>query len=185
MSKFELIILDCDGVIVDSEKIANEVFAKVLNEECGFSLSLNDMFQTFVGHSSAQCMEIIEKMLGKTPPENLEHRYKKEINEKLSTSVTAVRGIEKALKEISIPYCIASSGSYEKMQTTLGKTNLLHYFNENLYSTSDVARGKPFPDIYLHAANKMEVFDVSKCLVIEDSPLGVNCLLYTSPSPRD
>ena len=77
------------------------------------------------------------------------------------------------IKEISIPYCIASSGSYEKMQTTLGKTELLHYFNGNIYSTSGVARGKPFPDIYLHAANEMGVFDVSKCLVIEDSPLGV------------
>ena len=173
MSKFELIIFDCDGVLVDSEKIANEVFAKVLNEECGFSLSLDDMFQTFVGRSSSQCMDIIEKMLGKVPPANLEQRYKKEINETLSSSVTAVRGIEKVLKEISIPYCIASSGSYEKMQTTLSKTELLHYFNGNIYSTSDVARGKPFPDIYLHAANEMGVFDVSKCLVIEDSPLGV------------
>lgn len=173
MNKFELIIFDCDGVLVDSEKIANEVFAKILNEECGFSLSLDDMFQTFVGHSSSQCMDIIEKMLGKKPPTHLEQRYKEKINQTLSTSVTAVRGIEKVLNEISIPFCVASSGSYEKMQTTLGKTKLLRYFSNNLHSTSDVSRGKPFPDIYLHAANKMGVTDVSKCLVIEDSPLGV------------
>ena len=64
MINFELIIFDCDGVLVDSDRIANEVFAKVLNEECGFSLSLEDMFDTFVGHSSSQCMAIIEEMLG-------------------------------------------------------------------------------------------------------------------------
>ena len=173
MSNFELIIFDCDGVIVDSERIANEVFAKVLNEECGFSLSLDDMFQTFVGHSSSQCMAIIKEMLGEEPPPHLESRYKEEINHALATSVTAVSGIENAITNISIPYCVASSGSYEKMRTTLGKTKLLKYFDGKLHSTTDVDRGKPFPDIYLYAAKKMGVLDPSKCLVIEDSPLGV------------
>lgn len=173
MSNFELVIFDCDGVLVDSERIANEVFAKVLNDECGFSLSLDDMFQTFVGHSSSQCMTIVEEILGEKPPLHLEQRYKDEINHALSTSVKAVPGIEKAIAEISIPFCVASSGSHEKMQTTLGKTKLLKYFEGKLHSTLDVGRGKPFPDIYLHAAGKMGVLDPSKCLVIEDSPLGV------------
>ena len=173
MSNFELIIFDCDGVIVDSERIANEVFAKVLNEEFGFSLSLDDMFQTFVGYSSSQCMAIIKEMLGEEPPPHLESRYKEEINHALATSVTAVSGIENAITNISIPYCVASSGSYEKMHTTLGKTKLLNYFDGKLHSTTDVDRGKPFPDIYLYAAKKMGVLDPSKCLVIEDSPLGV------------
>jgi|TARA_B110000090_G_C13308681_1_gene418714 HAD superfamily hydrolase (TIGR01509 family) len=173
MSNFELIIFDCDGVIVDSERIANEVFAKVLNEEFGFSLSLDDMFQTFVGYSSSQCMAIIKEMLGEEPPPHLESRYKEEINHALATSVTAVSGIENAITNISIPYCVASSGSYEKMHTTLGKTKLLKYFDGKLHSTTDVDRGKPFPDIYLYAAKKMGVLDPSKCLVIEDSPLGV------------
>ena len=173
MGFFELIIFDCDGVLVDSERIANEVFAKVLNEECGFSLTLDDMFQTFVGHSSSQCMAIIEDMLGEPPPPHLEQRYKDEINHALSTSVSAVPGIKKALSELSLPYCVASSGSHEKMKTTLGKTSLLQYFEGKLYSTSDVGRGKPLPDVYLYAANKMGVHDTSKCLVIEDSPLGV------------
>lgn len=173
MTKFELIIFDCDGVLVDSEKIANEVFADVLNDECGLSLELDDMFEIFVGHSSSQCMNIIKRMLGKEPPDNLERRYKDEINRALSKSVTAVSGIEHALNEISIPYCVASSGSYKKMNTTLGKTNLLKYFKGKLHSSADVNRGKPFPDIYLHAAKAMGVFDPSKCLVIEDSPLGI------------
>lgn len=173
MSDFELVIFDCDGVLVDSERIANDVFAKVLYEECGLLLSLDDMFQIFVGHSSSQCMAIIREMLGVEPPPHLEARYKDEIHNALSTLVTAVSGIEKVLAELSIPYCVASSGSHEKMQTTLGKTKLLKYFEGKLHSTNDVERGKPFPDVYLHAANKMGVLDPSKCLVIEDSPLGV------------
>jgi len=151
MNDFDLIIFDCDGVLVDSERIANEVFADVLNRELGFSLSLEDMFEHFVGRSSAQCMQIIENMLGSKPPSSLETMYKTEINQALEKSVTAVSGIEKALRDISIPYCVASSGSYEKMKTTLGKTNLITFFKDVLYSTSDVNRGKPFPDIYLYA----------------------------------
>ena len=173
MSLFELLIFDCDGVLVDSERTANQVFARVLYEECGLSLSLNTMFQTFVGHSSQQCMAIIAEMLGEEPPRCLERRYKNAINEALASSVTAVPGIKKAIADISIPCCVASSGSHEKMQITLGKTQLLQHFDGKLYSTSDVVRGKPFPDVYLYAAGDMGVNDPSKCLVIEDSPLGV------------
>lgn len=173
MNHFELIIFDCDGVLVDSERIANEVFARILNEECGFDLSLDDMFETFVGHSSTQCMKIITSMLGESPPENLEHRYKTEINTALAEKVVAVKGIEKALEEIQIPFCVASSGSHEKMRITLGKTNLLDQFSDRMFSTSDVKHGKPSPDIYLHAAAAMGDVAPKNCLVIEDSPLGV------------
>ena len=119
MNHFDLIIFDCDGVLVDSERIANEVFAKILNEECGFSLSLDDMFEKFVGRSSLQCMELIEELLAEKPPRGLEERYKTEIDLALKSSVTSVKGIKKVLPEITIPYCVASSGSYEKMQITL------------------------------------------------------------------
>ena len=173
MNKFELIIFDCDGVLVDSERIANEIFSQVLHEECGLTLSLDDMFQTFVGHSSAQCMTIIKDMLGKEPPPHLEQRYKNEINDALANSVTAVPGIEETIANISIPFCVASSGSHEKMQITLGRTKLLHHFEGKLHSTSDAGRSKPFPDVYLYAARNMGISNPSKCLVIEDSPVGV------------
>ncbi len=173
MRNFDLIIFDCDGVLVDSERIANEAFASLLNHEFGFSLSLDDMFETFVGHSSSQCVEIVEEMLGKKPPDDLEERYKIEINLALGSSVTRVDGIGKAISDITIPYCVASGGSHEKMRITLGKTNLLQFFENKLHSTSDVSRDKPFPDIYLHAAQNMGIADPSRCLVVEDSPLGV------------
>ncbi|MCP3687579.1 MAG: HAD family hydrolase [Gammaproteobacteria bacterium] len=173
MSAFDLVIFDCDGVLVDSERIANEVFAQILHEECGLCLSLDDMFRVFVGHSSGQCMQIVEQMTGEKPPIHLQHRYQNETQLALESSVTAIQGIEQAISKLPIPYCVASSGSYEKMHTTLGKTHLLPLFEGKLYSTSDVSRGKPYPDIYLHAASNMGVSNPGRCLVIEDSPLGV------------
>ncbi|MBT8123329.1 MAG: HAD family hydrolase [Gammaproteobacteria bacterium] len=173
MRNFELIIFDCDGVLVDSERITAEVFSKVLNEECGLSLSLDVLLETFMGQSSQKCLTIIEKMIGQKPPLGLEARYQNEINNALQESVTAITGIEKALAELSIPYCVASGGTHEKMRTTLGKTNLLGQFEGKLFSTSDVPRGKPYPDVFLHAAKSMQCLDPNRCLVIEDSPLGV------------
>ena len=173
MNGFELIIFDCDGVLVDSERIANEVFARVLNDQFGFSLSLEDMYGKFVGHSSTQCMKIVEDMLGYPPPEELEERYKSEINSALAKEVVAVKGIKKTLEEITIPYCVASSGSHEKMHTTLSKANLIGHFKNKRFSTSEVLNSKPSPDIFLHAAKTMDKTPANKCLVIEDSPLGV------------
>ncbi len=173
MRYFELIIFDCDGVLVDSERITAEAFSKVLIEECGISLSLDELLETFLGQSSQTCSTIIEEMTGEKPPSGLEARYQNDINKALQESVTAITGIEKALAELSIPYCVASGGSHDKMRTTLGKTDLLELFEGKLFSTSDVPRGKPYPDVFLHAAKNMQCIDPKRCLVIEDSPLGV------------
>ena len=172
-SNFDLIIFDCDGVLVDSERVANAVFARILKEVCNLEFTLEQMFEHFVGCSQAQCLKTVEAMTGRPPPPELAMRYKADINQALIDSVVAVNGIEKVLQKIDIPYCVASSGSHEKMQLTLGKTGLYDYFNGNIFSSSEVARGKPHPDIYIHAAQSMGVDDMGKCLVIEDSPVGV------------
>jgi len=173
LNNFDLIIFDCDGVLVDSERITTEVFSKVLEKECGLSLSLDVLLETFMGQSSQKCLTIIEEMLGHKPPIGLQAKYQKNISKALQESITAIAGIEKALADISIPYCVASGGSYEKMQVTLGKTKLLPYFEGKLFSSSDVSKGKPHPDVFLYAAEKMNCMNPRKCLVIEDSPLGV------------
>jgi beta-phosphoglucomutase-like phosphatase (HAD superfamily) len=142
----ELIIFDCDGVLVDSERLANEVFAGVLEEVCGLQFTLQDMFDTFVGHSRLQCLEKIEALIGEPPPDELDRRYQQDINQALAQSVVAIDGIETVLEQLSLPCCVASSGSHEKMQMTLGKTGLIDYFSGNIFSTSDVERGKPHPD---------------------------------------
>jgi len=173
VNSFDLIIFDCDGVLVDSERITTEVFSKVLEEECGLSLSLEFLLETFMGKSSQECLVIIEELLGHKPPISLETKYQNNINKALQESVTTIAGIEKALEDISIPYCVASGGSHEKMRTTLGKTKLLPYFEGKLFSSSDVPNGKPHPDVFLYAAKIMGCLNPSQCLVIEDSPLGV------------
>ena len=170
---FDLIIFDCDGVLVDSERIACEIFSKVLKEVCNLEFTIEQMFDHFVGNSQAQCLTIIREMLGEAPPDELAERYNRDINRALQDSVVAVTGIEPVLQQLAIPLCVASSGSHEKMRITLGKTGLIDYFKGNIFSTSEVNRGKPNPDIYLHAAQSMGVSDVKKCLVIEDSPVGV------------
>ena len=170
---FDLIIFDCDGVLVDSERVANEVFAGVLNEVCDLQFTLDDMFDTFVGHSRAQCLQKIEAMIGEPPPPELDLRYQRDIDDALEKTVQAIDGIETAIEALALPYCVASSGSHDKMKMTLGKTNLMRFFEGNIFSTSDVERGKPHPDIYLHAARSMGVTDPACCLVVEDSPIGV------------
>jgi len=173
MGRFELVIFDCDGVLVDSEAITNEVFARVLYEECGIEMPLDTMYQTFVGRSSQQCLAILEAMLGHAPPVGFEQRCTREITRALSNSVQAIVGVEQVLNSLKTPYCVASGGSHQKMQTTLERAGLLHYFRDRLHSTADVARGKPSPDVYLHAAARMGGIEPHNCLVIEDSPTGV------------
>jgi HAD superfamily hydrolase (TIGR01509 family) len=170
---FDLIIFDCDGVLVDSERVANEVFAQVLEEVCGLKFTLDDMFDTFVGHSRAQCLQKVEAMIGEPPPAELDLRYQRDIDDALKQTVQAIDGIETVLQTLKLPYCVASSGSHDKMKMTLGKTNLMGYVEGNIFSISDVERGKPHPDIYLHAAHTMGFDDPSRCAVVEDSPIGV------------
>ena len=170
---FDLVIFDCDGVLVNSEKVANEVFADVLLQVCGLQFTLDDMFDTFVGHSRLQCLQKIEAILGEPPPVELDQRYQEDINLALKDSVAAIEGIESVLTELALPYCVASSGSHDKMKLTLGKTGLMDFFDGNIFSTSEVERGKPHPDIYLHAAATMGGYQPERCLVIEDSPIGV------------
>ncbi len=173
MSQFDLIIFDCDGVLVDSERLANQVFASILSEECELDFSLEEMFDRFVGRSKSQCMSIVEKLTGAPHSPRLAIRYEEEINAALENSVEAVAGVEVLLNNLNIPFCVASSGSHQKMRTTLGRTGLLRHVEGKLFSTSDVGRGKPFPDIYIHAARKMGTPASPRCLVVEDSPTGV------------
>lgn len=169
----DLIIFDCDGVLVDSERVANEVFARVLDEVCGLQFTLDDMFDTFVGHSRLQCLQKIEAMIGEPPPAELDLRYQRDIDQALAKTVQAIDGIETVLENLTLPCCVASSGSHEKMKMTLGKTGLMRFVEGNIFSTIDVERGKPHPDIYLHAARSMGVTDPARCAVVEDSPIGV------------
>lgn len=171
---FDLVIFDCDGVLVDSERIANREFAALLRE-IGLDLTLAEMVETFVGNTMPRCVEIITERLGTAPPDDLLDRYHAMIRVALAREVQPVEGIPSlldALDDAGVPYAVASNGEHAKMQTTLGATGLAARFEGRRYSASDVARPKPAPDLFLHAAGQAGVAP-ARCVVIEDSPLGV------------
>lgn len=171
MPRFNLVIFDCDGVLVDSERITNRVFADMLNE-IGLPVTIEDMFEQFVGKSMGQCLELMTSLLGAQPPEDFVDNFKRRTTSALLAQLAAVPGIESALDQIRLPYCVASSGDHDKMRTTLGITQLLPRFDGRLYSVTEVARAKPHPDVFLYAAEKQAVAP-SACVVIEDTPTGV------------
>lgn len=169
--RFELLIFDCDGVLVDSELITNRVFVGMLNE-LGLNLSLEDMFERFVGRSMPQCLALIAQLLGREVPAEFVAQYQVRISAALKNELKAVPGIESLLESTTLPYCVASSGTHDKMQMTLGLTGLLPKFQGKMFSVTEVAHPKPYPDVFLHAAKQMGVA-ASSCAVIEDTPTGV------------
>jgi HAD superfamily hydrolase (TIGR01509 family) len=170
----DLVIFDCDGVLVDSELITNRVFARMINE-LGVQVTLEDMFEQFVGRSMAYCCDLIAHMLKKPIPDDFVEQYRIRTTAALHAELEPVPGIESVLDELSergVRFCVASSGSHEKMRTTLGITGLLSRFENKLFSVTEVANGKPAPDVFLHAAKKTGVTP-SRCFVVEDTPTGV------------
>ncbi|WP_221265685.1 HAD family hydrolase [Oleiagrimonas soli] len=168
---FQLLILDCDGVLVDSERITNRVFAEMLGE-LGLSLSLADMFEYFVGLTMTQCLERITDLLGHPAPPGFVAAYDRRTRAALEREVQPVPGIVEALDRITLPCCVASNGEQAKMRATLGATGLWPRFRGRTFSAEDVPRPKPAPDVYLLAAERSDT-DPADCLVIEDTPTGV------------
>jgi HAD superfamily hydrolase (TIGR01509 family) len=171
VSSFRLVIFDCDGVLVDSEPIANRVFCGMLNE-LGISVTLKDMFERFVGHSMEQCIEIVTELLGKPPPDSFVPELRRRTAIALEAGVKAVEGVKDAINGINIPMCVASSGLHDKIRLNLGKTGLLNRFEGKIFSVVDVKNPKPAPDVFLYAASCMGVHP-KYCAVIEDTPTGV------------
>jgi len=168
---YELVIFDCDGVLVDSELITNRVFAQML-DEIGLPMTLEEVLDRFVGRSMPYCWEVIGGLLGHELPQKFIDDYRTRSAAALQNQLHMVPGVDAVIAGLGRPYCVASSGTHEKMQLTLGTTGLLQKFAGKLYSVTEVARSKPFPDVYLHAAQQMG-FAPSACAVIEDSPTGV------------
>jgi HAD superfamily hydrolase (TIGR01509 family) len=174
MSRVRLVIFDCDGVLVDSEPVANRALGQMLRE-LGLDLTQEQIFEHFVGYSLPHCLRVIEGMLGRAPPENFLRDLQARTFAAFKTELRAMPGIEQALDALDaagLPYCVASSGDHEKMNTTLGIAGLLPRFAGRIFSVTQVARGKPAPDVYLFAARQLGA-EPSACVVVEDTPPGV------------
>ena len=167
----ELVIFDCDGVLIDSERLAVKVDVLVLRE-LGWPLSEADVIERFVGRSDRDTQAAIEAHLGRRLPAGWQDRYQPLYKEAFATGLAPVEGVLTALDAITARRCVASSGTHEYLRYTLGLTGLYERFAGRIFSSEDVARGKPAPDRFLHAARRMDV-DPSGCVVVEDSRPGV------------
>ncbi len=167
----DLVIFDCDGVLVDSEPIANRVFRDMLNE-LGMDVTLEFMFEHFVGLSMPQCVELITSIRGAPPPPQFLEVLRARTEQALRAEVTPVPGIPAVLQTMEVPFCVASSGAHAKIRLTLGATGLLDHFADRIFSVADVAAPKPAPDLFLFAAQRMGK-EPAHCVVVEDTPTGV------------
>jgi HAD superfamily hydrolase (TIGR01509 family) len=166
-----LVIFDCDGVLVDSEPISNRILAERLTA-IGLPTTTAESIRDYMGRSWASCEALIEQRLGRPLPEGFADGYHEELYAALRSEVEPVAGVVAALDAIAAPVCVASSGSHEKIRTSLGTTGLLERFEGRIFSATDVARGKPAPDLFLHAARTCGAAP-EHCVVVEDAVAGV------------
>jgi len=173
MATWDLVIFDCDGVLVDSERISSEVIFFLL-KEVGLEVSPEEVAKKSTGLSDADTWGMFEAELGSPLPADISHRHLSIEAERFGKGLLPMPGVVEAIRclvNAGIPICVASSGMLEKMELTLGVTGLAGYFGGNIFSVSQVTLGKPAPDIYLLAAKKMG-FPPGRCVVIEDSYPG-------------
>lgn len=175
MDPQSLVIFDCDGVLVDSEIISVEVDKKVL-ADLGWAISGEEIIDRFLGRSHAHFLEVIEEHIGRKLPDTWEDTYQHLFREALAEDLRPIDGIIEALDVIAHPTCVASNGSHSKMGFTLGITGLWGRFEGRIFSASDVAHGKPAPDLFLHAASVLG-YEPSECVVVEDSGTGVQAAI--------
>ena len=167
---FELVIFDCDGVLIDSELIAAREHTLALNK-AGFAITQADVMERFTGVASAEMYAELEAEFGRRIPEGHHDEVKRNVLKAYDSDLKPVPGIHDALSSLSTPKCVASSSIPAKLEAGLIVTKLHEFFAPNIFSAVQVARGKPAPDLFLHAAKQMGA-SPARCLVIEDSPAG-------------
>ena len=175
---YDLIIFDCDGVLVDSEPIANRIMARHL-ASLGLNMSLEQVIDAYVGLSMKSVVEKIERQLGARLPDGWLDILQRETFAAFERELKPVPGVQEIVAGLAAagqPFCVASSGAPEKIRFTLTLTGLYPFFEGRIFSASDVARGKPAPDLFLRAA---EVCGAApgRCAVVEDSLPGVQAAI--------
>ena len=167
----QLVIFDCDGVLVDTERIAVKVDVRVL-AALGWALTEQDVIERFVGRTDDYMTEQIEAYLGRSLPAGWADEFQPLYREAFAAGLAPVDGVGEALDQISLLTCVASNGTHDKMRFTLGLTGLYERFAGRIFSVTEVTNGKPAPDLFLHAASRMGV-EPAACAVVEDSVYGV------------
>jgi HAD superfamily hydrolase (TIGR01509 family) len=169
-----LVIFDCDGVLVDSEPISNAVLARVLTE-CGLPTSTAEAIAIYKGQIMSEVVRISEERLGGTLPRDFVGRFEAERAIAFEQRLTPIPGAASAVQSVAaagVAVCVASQGKASKTEMTLGLTGLRPLFGDDaVFSAYSVPRGKPFPDLFLHAAATMGAAPADT-VVVEDTPIG-------------
>ncbi|SCF67098.1 HAD family phosphatase [Streptomyces sp. Ncost-T10-10d] len=170
-SPFDLVIFDCDGVLVDSERICVKVDAAI-TADLGCSFTEAEIIERFVGSSTEVYTAAVEERLGRRLEKDWQQQYEHLYRAAFEAELTAVDGIAEALNGLTTPVCVASNGDRDGVRRNLEIVALSDHFTGRIFSADDVSTGKPAPDLFLHAARSMGV-DPGRCAVIEDSAYGV------------
>jgi len=167
----ELVIFDCDGVLVDSEGLGTAVLAQAAIAE-GADISAEDSLRLFRGLKMAECVVEIERRLGRRVRDSFIADVRHAQGVAFERDLRVIPGIHAALAAISLPVCVASNGPMAKMMHTLKLANLLNHFEGRIFSAYDVGAWKPDPGLFLHAARTLGA-EPSRCVVVEDSLAGI------------
>jgi HAD superfamily hydrolase (TIGR01509 family) len=168
---FDLAIFDCDGVLVDSEPLANQVFSQIVREH-GFEVDESSYLRKFSGITLPDRISTVAKELNWEPPQNFIDIFNERLADLTERELQPVQGIHELVKSISVPICVASNGSREEINQRLRLSKLASFFGDAIFSGLEVPNPKPAPDVYLAAARSFGV-SPSRCIVIEDSIPGV------------
>jgi HAD superfamily hydrolase (TIGR01509 family) len=170
MTDPDLIIFDCDGVLVDSEVLSCRCLSDVL-AGYGISLGLDQALDLFLGRSMTAVLDHY-KTIGRLDPEQFSAELRAGVRAAFLSALCPIEGVSSVLEGLHTPHCVASSSDVDRVSFSLSLTGLASHFDGRLYTSQMVERGKPAPDLFLHAAERMQA-DPGRTLVIEDSISGV------------
>ena len=171
MASNRLVIFDCDGVLVESEELSNRALRESLTA-CDVRSALTDDLSRFRGAKLAIVLAAIEAESGVKLPDDFVPAFRARMMALFEAELRAVDGIDEVLRDLRMPYCVASSGPIEKMKCSLRCCGLLERFENRMFSSYDLGSWKPAPDLFLHAARAMGT-EPTRTVVVEDSPVGV------------
>ncbi|MFI7299049.1 HAD family hydrolase [Streptomyces sp. NPDC050121] len=173
--RYDLVIFDNDGVLVDSEPISNRLLAAYLTE-LGHPTSYEDSIRDYMGSAMHRIHDLVEERTGERLPAEFDDTFHRRVFAAFEQELDPVAGAVDVLAKLAadgVPYCVASSGSHERIRVGHRTTGLDRWFEDaRIFSSQDVGKGKPAPDLFLYAAQRMGVAP-GRCVVVEDSPLGV------------
>lgn len=166
-----LIIFDCDGVLVDSEPLANRVLHRLL-ASIGLRMTLEEVMSGYIGRTRQGCIDLTEEKLGRPVPDTFVADWNALLFETFRKELRAVEGVKDLIAGLGVPSCVATNSGADRLRVSLESVGLLARFEGRMFSADEVAHPKPAPDLFLHAARKLG-FAPATCTVIEDSITGV------------